>query len=77
MAAKRGDQRPLPCWPQPTQEHPEEPVVSSEPRLRVSFPQNGELLAQGQVFKKQVPAGAQAASQESEEKSQRSGHSLL
>ena len=39
--------------------------------------QNDELLSQGEVFKKQAVAGAYPASQESEEKSQRSGHELV
>ena len=40
-------------------------------------PSERRVVAQGEVFKKQVPAGAHTANHESEEKSQRSGHELV
>jgi hypothetical protein len=71
------DQCLLPPRPKPPQHHPEQFVRSGKPRLRMPLFQNGEMLAQDEVFKKQVPVGAHNANQESEEKSQRSGHELV
>jgi len=71
------DQCLLPTRPDTPQDHPEQLIWSFEPRLRMSLPQDRKLLPQRQVFKKQVVARAHTASQNSEEKSQRSEHEAV
>jgi hypothetical protein len=50
------DQRPIPSRPKPSQDHPEEFVRNTKPRLRTPSLQNSKLLPQCQVFQEQIAA---------------------
>src|ERR1035441_3937 len=50
------DQRPIPSPPKPSQDHPEEFVRNTKPRLRTPSLQNSKLLPQCQVFQEQIAA---------------------
>ena len=50
------DQSPLPSWPEPPQDHPEQSVRRPKPRLRMLPPQDCDLLPKCQVFKEEISA---------------------
>src|ERR1035437_7172376 len=68
------DQRPIPSRPKPSQDHPEEFVRNTKPRLRTATHQDRKLLPQGQVFKKEMTARTNRPDEESEQEAQNTQH---
>src|SRR6185437_7731563 len=68
------EKRLLPTGPEAAQENPKDAIKGSETRLRMPGCQDSELLPQGQVFEKQVPARTERSGDEHAEEPQRTKH---
>jgi len=61
-------QRPFPIRPELPKQNPEEPILQSDPWLRVLCLQNHELLPQGEDFQQQRASRTKDAGDQSEER---------
>jgi hypothetical protein len=68
------NQGPFPSRPKPPEHHPEQFVRSGKPRLRMLLFQNGELLAQSQIFQQQVAARTNRSNKQDKQVLQRTEH---
>lgn len=68
------DHRPLPSWPQPPQDHPNQFIRSGKLRLRVLLFQIADLLLKRQVFQQQVAAKANETGNPNRQKPQQAQH---
>jgi hypothetical protein len=68
------NQRTLPSIPEPPQDHPEQFVRDSKPRLWVPPFQNSELLPESQIFQQQLAARVKESDSQNKEKHQETEH---